>query len=55
MRLVKRFIVVFLIGILFVVPLGCSSEPDSEGDSNTMTMTVERGDMLIEVTSVGNL
>jgi len=55
MRLVKRLIVVLLIGILFVVPLGCSSESDSEGDSNTMTMTVERGDILIEVTSVGNL
>jgi multidrug efflux pump subunit AcrA (membrane-fusion protein) len=55
MRIVKRLVLILLIGVLFVVPSGCSSNSAPEGEPNTMTMTVERGDILIEVTSVGNL
>ena len=54
MRKVKGLVLSLLISVLFVVPLGCSSA-DSETDTKIMTMTVERGDILIEVTSVGNL
>ncbi len=55
MKALKVIVIILLLCGVSIVPLGCSSDSDPEGDINTMTMTVERGDILIEVTSVGNL
>ncbi|MFC1917682.1 HlyD family efflux transporter periplasmic adaptor subunit [Chloroflexota bacterium] len=46
--------VFILIGILLPFP-GCGSEPDQAGEAGNETITVQRGDLAVEITAVGNL
>ena len=54
---IVRILKVMLIGIVvsgLVVPsLGCGSEPSEEAENQLVT--VQRGDLIIDITAVGNL
>jgi RND family efflux transporter MFP subunit len=55
MKAVRKILVGLMIGALLIVSIGCFDDSNSEDEANIVTMTVERGDILVEVTAVGNL
>lgn len=53
MKALKVIVIVLLLCGIGIVPLGCSS--DSEEAVEDQVITIERGDLVIEITAVGNL
>ncbi len=55
----KRILTIMLTAFILAgitVPLtGCGSEPDEAGTAETQVVTVERGDITIDITAAGNL
>ena len=55
MRILKIMLITFILGGLLAVPvLGCKSELESEVPESQI-VTVQRGDLTIDITAVGNL
>jgi HlyD family secretion protein len=55
MRVLKIMMITFILGGLLAAPvLGCSSEPESAVLENQI-VTVQRGDLTIDITAAGNL
>ena len=55
MRILKIMLITFILGGLLAVPvLGCTSESESVLPESQI-VTVQRGDLTIDVTAVGNL
>lgn len=48
-------LITLLLSSVGILSLGCSSESDSEGALGDQVITIERGDLVIEITAVGNL
>jgi len=54
-RILKIMLITFVLGGLLAVPvLGCTSEPESAVSENQV-VTVQRGDLTIDITAAGNL
>ncbi len=53
MKALKVMIIILLLCGVGIIPTGCSSE--SEGDVEDQVVVIERGDLVIEITAVGNL
>ncbi len=53
MKALKVIVIILLLCGVSIVPLGCSS--DSEDAVEDQVITIERGDLVIEITAVGNL
>jgi len=51
----KVTLAILLLCGIGVVPLGCASEADSAANLEEQTVTVQRGDLVVEVTAAGNL
>jgi len=51
----KVTLAILLLCGIGVVPLGCASESDSAANLEEQTATVQRGDLVVEVTAAGNL
>ncbi len=55
MRVLKIVLITLLLGSVSVASLSCASESDSESASETEVVTVQRGDLTIDITASGNL
>jgi len=55
MRTVKITIAAFILAGLIVLPVGCGSKSDEAEVLENQVVTVQRGDLTIEVTAAGNL
>jgi HlyD family secretion protein len=53
MKALKVMVIILLLSSVGIIPMGCSSE--SEGEIEDKVIVIERGDLLIEITAVGNL
>jgi len=55
----KRFVKIVLIPLilvgLMVLPVGCGSEASEAEAMESQTITVQRGDLTVDITAVGNL
>ncbi|MFC2012920.1 efflux RND transporter periplasmic adaptor subunit [Chloroflexota bacterium] len=55
----KRKVIITLIALglvtLIIFPVACSSGPDEAAEPETQTATVQRGDITVDITAVGNL
>ena len=54
MKIVKIMLVILLLGSISVLTLGCGSESESEAPEK-QEVAVQRGDLAIDITAVGNL
>ncbi|MBU2536166.1 MAG: HlyD family efflux transporter periplasmic adaptor subunit [Chloroflexi bacterium] len=54
-RTVMTVLTAFILVGLTVSSLGCSSEPSEEDMAETQIVSVQRGDLAVEITAVGNL
>ncbi|MFC1957816.1 efflux RND transporter periplasmic adaptor subunit [Chloroflexota bacterium] len=55
MKLLKTMFLVLVLGGVSLLSLSCSAESDSTSLSEDQIVTVERGDITIDITAVGNL
>jgi len=55
MKLIKVMMVMLLLGSISIPVLGCDSEAESTSASENQVVTTERGDLVIDITAVGNL
>lgn len=55
MRILKIMLMTIILGVLAVPLLSCASESGSESLSENQVVTVQRGDLTIDITAVGNL
>ncbi|TES88304.1 MAG: biotin/lipoyl-binding protein, partial [Dehalococcoidia bacterium] len=55
MTLVKIMLITFLLSGLVFPVAGCASESGSESLSQNQMATVQRGNLVIDITAVGNL
>lgn len=55
MRILKIMLIVLVLGGLAVSLLSCGPEPDEADLSENQAVTVQRGDLNIDITAVGNL
>jgi len=54
-RIVKIILIILIVGGFIVAWSGCSSEPDNAELPETQVVTVQRGDLTVEITAAGNL
>ena len=55
MRILKIILVILILGGLAVAWLGCGSDSDQAEALESQTVTVQRGDLTVEITAAGNL
>ena len=55
MKILKILLITILIVVLVVPTLGCGIESDEAGLPETQIITVQRGDLTIDITAAGNL
>jgi len=55
MKIFKIMLALLMIGIMTVPIIGCSSDAEAEGEIEAQEVTVEKGDLTVEITSSGNL
>ena len=55
MKIIKILLAVLLLGALAIPWLGCSSEPDEEELAENQVVTVQRGNLTVDITAAGNL
>ncbi len=55
MKVLKVLLITLVLGSISVVALSCASESGSEAASETEEVTVQRGDLTVEITASGNL
>jgi multidrug efflux pump subunit AcrA (membrane-fusion protein) len=55
MRIWKTIMITFLLGVVGISSFGCGSESESELVPEMQVLTVQRGDLIIDITAVGNL
>ncbi len=55
MRIFKIMLIILVLGGLAVPLLSCSAESDESAASESQVVTVQRGDLIIDITAVGNL
>ena len=55
MRVMKIMLITLVMCSLSVMSLSCASESDSESETKTQVVTVQRGDLTIDITASGNL
>ncbi len=55
MRILKIMLIILILGGLVVSSVSCGSKSDEAEASEIQVVTVQRGNLIIEVTAVGNL
>ena len=55
MRILKLILITLIAGGLLVFSMGCNSESNEEAMSETQVVTVQRGDLTVDIISAGNL
>lgn len=55
MKFLKTMLIVLVLSSISVLSLACTSESDLVPVSENQTVTVQRGDLIIDITAVGNL
>ena len=55
MRIWKTIMITSLLGVVGISSFGCGSESDSASVSEMQVVTVQRGNLVIDITAVGNL
>ncbi len=54
-RVVKLFLIVFILAGLIIPPLGCSPETGEAAATETQVAAVQRGNLTVDITAAGNL
>jgi len=55
MRILKIMLITIILGGLAIPSISCGSEPDEAELSENQVVTVQQGDLIIDITAVGNL
>jgi RND family efflux transporter MFP subunit len=55
MRVLKIILTILALGSIGLTSLSCNSDSDSEGAAGSQTVSVQRGDLTVDITASGNL
>ena len=55
MRILKIMLIVLVLSVVGALSISCGPEPDSAAVTEDQVVTVQRGDLTIDITAVGNL
>jgi HlyD family secretion protein len=55
MRVLKVILTIILLGVLGLLTLSCTAESESDASAGSQTVSVQRGDLTVDITASGNL